>query len=210
MSRRKQLSTTHRLVLGPDFANSSRFHSAPFQRQPVNRSTGPRFHSHSVTPSQIAEDRLPRRRERVSFRQVPSAGRPRIRALPKLPPSRRPQNQSDLCRSGQAAGLTPARQPARRRPPSHPAARSRNSAAPRPDNGHSLDQLRAGSRPPQLHRPPAGQPQGSNQAIQGRCDQPSKEGLHAKARLSPRIALTTAGKRRTLTRYAESVAKGTK
>jgi len=30
---------------GPDFANSSRFHSAPLQRQPVNRSTGPRFHS---------------------------------------------------------------------------------------------------------------------------------------------------------------------
>jgi len=29
----------------PDFANSSRFHSAPFQRRPVNRSTGPRFHS---------------------------------------------------------------------------------------------------------------------------------------------------------------------
>jgi hypothetical protein len=45
MSRRKQLPTTHRLAFGPDFANSSRFHSAPFQRQPVNRSTGPRFHS---------------------------------------------------------------------------------------------------------------------------------------------------------------------
>ena len=45
MSRRKQLPPTHRLGYGPDFANSSRFHSAPFQRQPVNRSTGPRFHS---------------------------------------------------------------------------------------------------------------------------------------------------------------------
>ena len=45
MSRRKQLPTTHRLANGPDFANSSRFHSAPFQRQPVNRSPGPRFHS---------------------------------------------------------------------------------------------------------------------------------------------------------------------
>ena len=45
MSRRKQLPTTHRLAFGPDFANSSRFHSAPFQRRPVNHSTGPRFHS---------------------------------------------------------------------------------------------------------------------------------------------------------------------
>jgi hypothetical protein len=112
MSRRKPLPTTHRLGMGPDFANSSRFRSAPFQRRPVNRSTGPRFHStrRRVTPSQIAEDRLPRRRERVSFRQVPSAGRPRIRALPKLPPSQRPQNQSDLWpvrKFGQAAGLTP-------------------------------------------------------------------------------------------------------
>ena len=40
-----QMSATQRLVSGPDFANYSRFHSAPFQRQPVNRSTGPRFHS---------------------------------------------------------------------------------------------------------------------------------------------------------------------
>jgi len=106
---------------GPDFANSSRLHAAPFQRQPVNDSTGPRFHAsravawrrrvHSVTPSQIAEDRQPRRRECVSFRQVPSASRPRIRALPKLPHSRQPKNQSNLCRSGRAAGQTPARHP---------------------------------------------------------------------------------------------------
>jgi len=34
----------------------------------------------------------------------------------------------------QAAGLTPAPQPSRRRPPSHPAARSRSSAASRPDH----------------------------------------------------------------------------
>ena len=55
--------------LGPDFANSSRFHSAPFQRRPVNRSTGPRFHAcraaarrrrvRSATPSQIAEEGCP-------------------------------------------------------------------------------------------------------------------------------------------------------
>ncbi len=29
----------------PDVANASRFHSAPLQRRPVNRSTGPRFHA---------------------------------------------------------------------------------------------------------------------------------------------------------------------
>ena len=39
----------------------------------------------------------------------------RIRALLKLPPSRRPQYQSDLCRSGQAAGL-PAHRPPGGRP----------------------------------------------------------------------------------------------
>jgi hypothetical protein len=44
MSRRRVVPPTHRLVLGPDFADSSRFHSVPFQRQPVNRSTGSRFH----------------------------------------------------------------------------------------------------------------------------------------------------------------------
>jgi hypothetical protein len=82
---------------GPDFANSSRFHSAPFQRQPVNCSTGPALPFHSVTPSQIAEDRLPRHRERVSFRQVPSAGESRIWALPKLLPSPRPQHHSGQC-----------------------------------------------------------------------------------------------------------------
>jgi hypothetical protein len=39
---------------------------------------------HSATRSQIAEDRLPWRHERISFRQVPSAGRPRIRACLKI------------------------------------------------------------------------------------------------------------------------------
>jgi hypothetical protein len=52
-------------------------HSAPFQRH------RPALPFHSVPPPQIVEDRLPRRRERVSFRQVPSDGRPRIRALCK-------------------------------------------------------------------------------------------------------------------------------
>jgi hypothetical protein len=59
--------------------------------EPLHR---PALPFHAVTPSQIAEDRLPRRRERGSFRQVPSAGRPCIRALPELPPSQCPQNQS--------------------------------------------------------------------------------------------------------------------
>ena len=45
MSRRKRLPPTHRLARWPDFANSSRFHAAPFQRRPVNVSTGLRFHS---------------------------------------------------------------------------------------------------------------------------------------------------------------------
>ena len=54
MSRRKQLSPTHRLAFGPDFANSSRFRSVPLQRQPVNHSTGLRFHYtalHRLKPS---------------------------------------------------------------------------------------------------------------------------------------------------------------
>ena len=40
LNRRKPLPTTPRLRWGSDFAHSSRFHSAPFQRRPVNRSTG--------------------------------------------------------------------------------------------------------------------------------------------------------------------------
>ena len=66
---------------------------------------------HAVSPSQIVEDRqAPAACECESFHQVPPAGRPRIRALPELPPARRPEHQADLCRSWQAAGLTPARQ----------------------------------------------------------------------------------------------------
>jgi hypothetical protein len=43
--------------------------------------------------------------ESESFRKVPSAGKPRIRAIAKLPPSRRPQNQSGLCRPGKPLAL---------------------------------------------------------------------------------------------------------
>jgi hypothetical protein len=115
MSRRKKLPPTHRLRTGPDFANSSRFHSAPFQRRqrpaPPARASIPRLHSAPLHRLKSSKTGRPRRHERVSFRQVPSAGRPRIRALPKLPPSRRPQHQSVLCRSARAAGLSPARRP---------------------------------------------------------------------------------------------------
>jgi hypothetical protein len=45
VSRQDHHPATPRLLLEPDFANSSRLHSAPFQRQPVNRTTGRRFHS---------------------------------------------------------------------------------------------------------------------------------------------------------------------
>ena len=85
MSRRNLLSATHRLVLGPDFADSSRFHSAPFQRQPVNRSTGPRFHSAPLHRLKSSRTGFPWLGESGNFRKVPSAGRPRIRAFSKLP-----------------------------------------------------------------------------------------------------------------------------
>jgi len=118
---------------------------APSGPRPLaGRAVAWRRRVHSVPPSQIVEDTQPRRRERVSFRQVPSAGRPRIRALSKLPPSRRPQNQSDLCRSRQAAGLTPAR-----RPPGDGPCLTRPAqvgiARPRgPSRASSLHKLRAG------------------------------------------------------------------
>ncbi len=90
---------------GPDFANSGRFRAAPFQRQPVNHSTGPRFHACRTVLSAVGlakagplrytvsnrrrqaalpTGRQARRRERESCRQVPSAGRPRIRACLKI------------------------------------------------------------------------------------------------------------------------------
>jgi len=77
----------------PHFANSSRFHPSPrrslAKAGPLHSSAAsdqrhrPALPFRAVTPSQIVEDRQPRRRERGSCRQVPSAGRPRIRALPK-------------------------------------------------------------------------------------------------------------------------------
>jgi hypothetical protein len=90
---------------GPDFADSSRFHSAPFQRRPVNRSTGPRFHSAPFHRLKSSKTGRPRRCESESFRKVPSAGKPRIRAFAKLPHSHRPQNQPDLCHPGKPLAL---------------------------------------------------------------------------------------------------------
>jgi hypothetical protein len=178
MSRRKQLPPTHPLRTGPEFANSSRFHAASFQRRASGRRQDGHQQRHpgdlissatvsnrltihhlafiiqhlyrpalpfdSVPPSQIAEDRLPRRHERESFRQVPSAGTPRIRALAKLPPSRRPQNQSDLCRSGQAAGLTPARHLPGDGPHLTQPAQVGKARPRAPARASSLDELRAG------------------------------------------------------------------
>jgi hypothetical protein len=79
-----------------------------------------------------------RRCESESFRKVPSAGTPRIRASPKLsaltapPKSVRPLP----IRASRWPDACPP--PTRRQPPSHPAFRSPNSAAPRPDQvpGH--------------------------------------------------------------------------
>jgi hypothetical protein len=48
MSRQNPLPTAHRLGTGPDFASSSQCHSAPFQRRPVNNSTGPRLVGYGV------------------------------------------------------------------------------------------------------------------------------------------------------------------
>jgi hypothetical protein len=76
---------------------------------PVNGSTGWLFHCAPFRRLESSETGVPWRGESGSFRKVPSAGRPRMRGFPKLPTSHRRQNQPDLCRSGQAAGLTPAR-----------------------------------------------------------------------------------------------------
>jgi len=108
VSRQDPLPATHRLVLEPDFANSSRFHSAPFQRQPVNRSTGPRFHCaafHRLKSSKTGGPGAMRAKDL----QSPSADKSRIRTFTKLPPSRRPQNQSGLCRPCKPLALRPPR-----------------------------------------------------------------------------------------------------
>jgi hypothetical protein len=127
------MSATQRLVLGPDFANSSRFHSAPFQRQPVNRSTGPRLHYAAFHRLKSSKTGKPRRHESESFAKSPQpAGR--ALGLPETSALTTPPTSAWPLPPGQADGLTPAPQPSRRRPASHPAVRSQNSAAPRPDH----------------------------------------------------------------------------
>jgi len=79
--------------------------------KPGNRSSGPCFHSTPFHRLKSPKAGCPGAHERVNFCQIPLPGRPCIRALPKSPPSQHPQTQSDLCRSGQTSGLTPARQP---------------------------------------------------------------------------------------------------
>jgi len=66
----------------------------------VNRSTGQPFYCAPFYRLESSETGVPRRGESESFRKVPSAGWPRIRAFPKLPHSPRPQHQPDLCQPG--------------------------------------------------------------------------------------------------------------
>ena len=143
MSRRKVLPTTHRLRKGPDFANSSRFHSAPFQRRPVNRSTGPRFHSAPLHRLKSSKTGCPGAMSAAVSpspisRQAAHQGLAETSALTTPPTSVRPL---PLRASRWPYACPP---PARRRPPSHPAVRSRHNAAPRPVDGHNIDKLRAG------------------------------------------------------------------
>jgi hypothetical protein len=107
----------------------------------------------SVTPSQIIEDRLPRCRERVSFRQVPSAGTPRIRPLSKLPPSQRPQIQSDLWPVRASRWPYACPPPARRRPPSPRPREVRTVAVPHPAKKHPPLRSIPAPRGELLHQP---------------------------------------------------------
>ena len=142
MSLRNLLSATHRLVLGPDFADSSRFHSAPFQRQPVNRSTGPRFHSPPLHRLKSPKTGCPGAMSaEVSpsplSRQAAHQGLAETSALTAPPKSVRPLP----LRASRGPHACPP--PTRRRPPSHPVVRSQNIAAPRPDQRTAPDDLRA-------------------------------------------------------------------
>jgi len=133
---------THRLGMGPDFANSSRFHSAPFQRRPVNRSTGPRFHSTALHRLKSSKTGGPGAMSAEAFAKshqpASRASGPCRNYRPHVAP-----NQPDLCRSGQAAGLTPARRPPGDGPRLTRPGTSRLNAAPRPVDGQNIEKLRA-------------------------------------------------------------------
>jgi hypothetical protein len=119
---------------GPDFANSSRFHSAPFQRRPVNRSTGPRFHSapfhrpessKTGCPGAVSAGAFAKSLQPTSRASGPCQNsRPHVAPKSVRPLPLRARRWPDACPP-----------PARRRPPSHPAVRSRRNAAPRPGKG---------------------------------------------------------------------------
>jgi hypothetical protein len=96
---------------GPDFADSSRFRSAPFQRRPVNRSTGPRFHS---TPFHRLKSSKTGSPGAVSAKVLAKSPQPAGRAsVPcrNFRPHDAPQFSPTSGRSAQAAGLTPAHHP---------------------------------------------------------------------------------------------------
>ena len=79
---------------GPDFANSSRFHSAPFQRRPANRPTGPRFHS---TPL-----------HRLELSKIGSPGDVSAKAFAKSPqPARRASGPCRNFRTHHAPKISP-------------------------------------------------------------------------------------------------------
>ncbi len=123
---------THRLGRWPDFANSSRFHSTPFQRRPVNRSTGPRFHSAPLHRLKSSKTGCPGAMSAAVSpspfsRQAAHQGLAETSALTAPPKSVRPL---PLRASRWPHACPPS---IRRRPASHPAVRSRNIAASRPD-----------------------------------------------------------------------------
>jgi len=124
----------------------------------VNDSTGPRFHSTPLHRLKSSKTGRPRRCERVSFRQVPSAGKPRIRALPKLPPSQRPQNQSDLCHPGKTQPLRPPDTPATARVSPGRQKSEQRGPAPRPGPAALLSSAPAWHRECQNPRTPNATP----------------------------------------------------
>jgi hypothetical protein len=113
---------------GPDFANSSRFYCAPFQRRSAASNR-----RRQAAPAPCARELSPN----LIRRQAPHPSLDETTAITS------PPNQPDLCCAGQAAGLTPARQPLvdgprLTRPPEVRISRPRA-----PTKASSLDKLRA-------------------------------------------------------------------
>ena len=125
---------THRRGKGPDFANSSRFHSAPFQRRPVNLSTGPRFHAAPFHRLKSPKTGCP---GAVSAGAFTKSHQPASRASGPCRNFRPHDTPNISLTSAIWASRWPYACPptTRRRLASHLAAISRNNAAPRPDQG---------------------------------------------------------------------------